>query len=211
MTQPNFSAWAKIQEAEGWALSRRYFILREPLSIQRRNGANASTKDDLALLIYSHSDRPGTRFLNVCGPPSSFSLCNNSKSLSLWRVGNQWVRRLQTPLPFSHTRALTLTRSLALSSRFLSYAHTARSLFLSHSLSVEPPPPPLQLFNRRIHMADLVFLYPDTSEGELPPFPSSTTHTHTHTPLLKSKQNKNTDWIPMISVDIWSDGSRDWS
>lgn len=177
MTPPNFSAWAKIQEAEGWALSRRYFILREPLSIQRRNGANASTKDDLALLIYSHSDRPRTRFLNVCGSPSFFSPCDNSESLSLWRVGNQWVRRLQTPLPFSHTRARSL------SSRFLSYAHTARSLSLSHSLSVEPPPPPLQLFNRRIHMADLVFLYPDTSEGELPPSPPPhihTEHTHTH-------------------------------
>ncbi len=83
----------KIQEAEGWAQSRRYFILREPLSIQRRSGANASTKDDLALLIYSHSNRPGTRFLNVCGSPSFFSPCDNSESLSLWRIGNQWVRR----------------------------------------------------------------------------------------------------------------------
>ncbi len=127
MTPPNFSAWAKIQEAEGWALSRRYFILREPLSIQRRNGANASTKDDLALLIYSHSDRPRTRFLNVCGSPSFFSPCDNSESLSLWRVGNQWVRRLQTPLPFSHTRALSLLA--------LSFICTHSTFSLSISLS----------------------------------------------------------------------------
>jgi len=41
-------------------------------------------------------------------------------------------------------------------------------------------------------MADLVFLYPDTSEGELPPFPSSTTHTHT-TSKKQAKQKHGLD------------------
>jgi len=81
-----------------------------------------------------------------------------------------------------HTHTHTFTRSLSLPPPSFSLfpLHTLSTLSLSLPPSLYPPlllllfllllllPPPLQLFNRRIHMADLVFLYPDTSEGELP-------------------------------------------
>lgn len=66
-------------------------------------------------------------------------------------------------------RALALSPPSSLS--FLcTHTHALRSAYRSLRLCNPPfsSPPPLQLFNRRIHMADLVFLYPDTSEGELP-------------------------------------------